>query len=53
MDDFCFYLSQIYVEFMTVMDAQAAQRALAGRKFANRTVVTSFYDVDKYHRREF
>ncbi|XP_030839820.1 splicing factor U2AF 50 kDa subunit isoform X2 [Strongylocentrotus purpuratus] len=44
---------KIYVEFMTVMDAQAAQRALAGRKFANRTVVTSFYDVDKYHRREF
>ncbi|XP_071488398.1 splicing factor U2AF 50 kDa subunit-like isoform X2 [Diadema antillarum] len=44
---------KIFVEFMTVLDAQAAQRALAGRKFANRTVVTSFYDVDKYHRREF
>ncbi|XP_063961301.1 splicing factor U2AF 50 kDa subunit-like isoform X2 [Lytechinus pictus] len=44
---------KIFVEFMTVMDAQAAQRALAGRKFANRTVVTSFYDNDKYHRREF
>uniref|UniRef100_A0A1I7X2P0 RRM domain-containing protein n=1 Tax=Heterorhabditis bacteriophora TaxID=37862 RepID=A0A1I7X2P0_HETBA len=27
--------------------------ALTGRKFANRTVVTSYYDVDKYHQRQF
>lgn len=44
---------KIYVEFMSLIDSQKAQQALTGRKFANRVVVTSYYDPDKYHRREF
>ncbi|TNN52841.1 Splicing factor U2AF subunit [Liparis tanakae] len=30
-----------------------AMQALTGRKFANRVVVTKYYDPDKYHRHEF
>jgi len=51
----CRYLSvvQIFVEFSDIDESQKAQQSLAGRKFANRVVVTSFFDLDKYHRREF
>lgn len=28
-------------------------QGLTGRKFANRVVVTKYYDLDLYHRREF
>ncbi|KAK3583631.1 hypothetical protein CHS0354_039458 [Potamilus streckersoni] len=44
---------KIFVEFNSVIDCQKAQQALAGRKFSNRIVVTSYYDPDKYHQREF
>ena len=44
---------QIFVEFSSVVDCQKAQENLAGRKFAHRVVVTSYFDPDKYHRREF
>ena len=44
---------QIFVEFYVTSDCQKAQQGLTGRKFANRVVVTSFYDPDKYHRRQF
>ena len=44
---------QIFLEFNSVIDSQKAQQALSGRKFSNRVVVTSYYDPDKYHRREF
>ncbi|XP_014664494.1 PREDICTED: splicing factor U2AF 50 kDa subunit-like isoform X2 [Priapulus caudatus] len=44
---------KIFVEFNSVLDCQKAQQHLTGRKFANRVVVTSYYDPDKYHRREF
>lgn len=44
---------KVFVEFNSVIDCQKAQQNLAGRKFANRVVVTSYYDPDKYHRREF
>jgi splicing factor U2AF subunit len=46
-------LGKVFVEFNTVADCQKAQQALAGRKFSNRVVVTSYYDPDRYHRREF
>ncbi|RWS13205.1 splicing factor U2AF 50 kDa subunit-like protein [Dinothrombium tinctorium] len=46
-------LGKIFVEFNSIADCQKAQQNLAGRKFANRVVVTSFLDPDKYHRREF
>lgn len=44
---------QVFVEFGSITDSQRAQQNLAGRKFANRVVVTSFIDPDRYHRREF
>ncbi|XP_058794904.1 splicing factor U2AF 50 kDa subunit-like [Phymastichus coffea] len=44
---------KVFVEFNSVLDCQKAQQVLSGRKFSNRVVVTSYYDPDKYHRREF
>ncbi|CAG0890736.1 unnamed protein product [Darwinula stevensoni] len=46
-------LGKVFIEFNSVIDCQKAQQALAGRKFNQRVVVTSYYDPDKYHRREF
>jgi len=46
-------VGKIFVEFNSVIDCRKAQQALTGRKFANRVVVTSFFEPDKYHRREF
>lgn len=44
---------KVFVEFSTVTECQTAQQSLTGRKFANRVVVTSYFDPDRYHRREF
>jgi len=44
---------KVFVEFSSPQDSQKAQQALAGRRFSNRVVVTSYFDPDKYHRREF
>ena len=41
------------MEFAAIADCQKAQHALTGRKFSNRVVVTSYFEPDKYHRREF
>lgn len=46
-------VGKIFVEFNSILDCQKAQQHLAGRKFANRVVVTSFYDPDRYHLHEF
>jgi splicing factor U2AF subunit len=46
-------VGKIFVEFTSLTECQKAQSALTGRKFANRVVVTSFYDPDKYHQRQF
>lgn len=46
-------VGKIFVEFNSVSDCVKAQQALTGRKFANRIVVTSFYDPERYHRRDF
>lgn len=46
-------VGKIFIEFTTIVDCQRAHMALTGRKFANRVVVTSYFDLDKYHRREF
>jgi splicing factor U2AF subunit len=46
-------LGKIFVEFTSKSECQKAQQSLTGRKFANRVVVTSYYDPDKYHRRQF
>lgn len=44
---------KVFVEFSTIPECQRAQHALTGRKFSNRVVVTSYFEPDKYHRREF
>jgi len=46
-------VGKVYVEFVNVSDCVQAQQALTGRKFANRIVVTSFYEPERYHRRDF
>lgn len=46
-------VGKVFVEFNSVGDCQKAQQALTGRKFSNRVVVTSYFDPDKYHRRQF
>ena len=44
---------QVFVEFVTTADAQKAQHAITGRKFANRVVLTAYFPPDLYHRRQF
>lgn len=46
-------VGKVYVEFASSTDCAKAQQSLSGRKFANRVVITSYYDPEKYHRREF
>ena len=46
-------LGKVFIEFAGIPECQKAQHALTGRKFSNRVVVTSYFDSDKYHRREF
>lgn len=46
-------VGKVFVEFVNVDFCVKAQQALTGRKFANRIVVTSFYEPDRYHRRDF
>lgn len=41
------------MEFSATDQCQRAQTALAGRKFANRVVVTSFFDPEKYRQKNF
>ncbi|XP_077086836.1 splicing factor U2AF 65 kDa subunit-like [Siphateles boraxobius] len=44
---------KIFVEYVSAAECQKAMQALTGRKFANRVVVTKYYDPDMYHRHEF
>ncbi|ORZ21824.1 hypothetical protein BCR41DRAFT_350084 [Lobosporangium transversale] len=46
-------VGKIFVKYNTVDEAAIASRALSGRKFAERTVLTSFFDVDKFASNEF
>jgi len=46
-------VGKIFIEYMAPQESRAASEALAGRKFANRVVVSSYYDPDKYYRSEF
>lgn len=46
-------VGKVFVEFSTPTECQKAQAALTGRRFSNRVVVTSYYNLDQYHRREF
>ena len=44
---------KVFVEFYSTTDCQKAQQSLTGLKFSSRIVVTSYFDPDRYHRREF
>jgi len=46
-------VGKIFIEYMTPEESRAASEALAGRKFASRVVVSSYYDPEKYYRSEF
>lgn len=46
-------LGKVFVEFDSATEAQRAQQNLAGRRFANRVVVTSYFDRDRYKNKEF
>lgn len=46
-------LGKVFVEFDSPTEAQRAQLNLAGRRFANRVVVTSYFDRDRYRNKEF
>ena len=46
-------LFQIFVEFETTEGSQAAQKALSGRSFAARVVVTSYLEEQKYYNADF
>lgn len=46
-------LGKVFVEFDSATDAQRAQLNLAGRRFADRVVVTSYFDRDRYRNKEF
>ena len=44
---------QIFVEFSSSSESKVAHQALTGRKFSNRVVVVSYFEPEKYHRKEF
>jgi len=46
-------VGKVFVEFDSATEAQRAQLNLAGRRFANRVVVTSYFDRDRYRNKEF
>jgi splicing factor U2AF subunit len=46
-------LLQIFIRYDNTDDSLTALKALAGRKFADRTVLASFYDEQKYEADEF
>ena len=50
---FFFFFLQIFVEFEAVESSKLAQQSLAGRKFAGRTVVTSYVNIEKFNNRDF
>lgn len=46
-------LGKVFIEYTNSVECQRAQQSLAGRKFSNRVVITAYFDLDRYHRREF
>lgn len=44
---------KVFVRFESIDDCKKALNALSGRKFSGRIVMTSFYDLDKYKRKDF
>jgi len=46
-------LGMIFIRYDNTDDALTALKALAGRKFADRTVLASFYEEAKYEADDF
>jgi len=46
-------VGRVYVEFKRKDEAEKAQRALGGRKYNGRAVVTGYYNEDKYAKRDW
>lgn len=46
-------IGKVFVEFDSATEAQRAQINLAGRRFAGRVVVTSYFARDRYRNKEF
>ncbi|XP_047143358.1 splicing factor U2AF 65 kDa subunit isoform X2 [Hydra vulgaris] len=46
-------VGKVFIEYATSEESKIASEALAGRKFANRVVVTAYYDPDAYHQHDF
>uniref|UniRef100_A0A7E4W6J3 Splicing factor U2AF subunit n=1 Tax=Panagrellus redivivus TaxID=6233 RepID=A0A7E4W6J3_PANRE len=46
-------VGKVFVEFGTKNECMRAQAALTGRKFADRVVVTSYFDPEKYRQKNF
>jgi len=44
-------LGKVFVEYRTVEQCMLAVSELAGRLFGDRTVLSSYYPIDKFHRR--
>ena len=44
---------KIFVEFETLTDCEKAQEQLSGRRFAERVVVTSFFDLSRFQNKDF
>jgi len=42
-----------FIEYQTEKQAIAAEAALRGKVFSGRTVITSFFPVDRYHKRQY
>ncbi|KAF1744374.1 hypothetical protein MXB_177 [Myxobolus squamalis] len=46
-------IGKVFVEFETKEMCKEAHEALAGRKFGGNLVITTFYDLEKYKKKEF
>jgi len=46
-------MGKVWVNFSNLEEARACRSALQGRTFADRTVVVSYYDTEKFSRKEF
>jgi splicing factor U2AF subunit len=46
-------LGKVFIKYSTIEEAQIAQSKTAGRKFADRTVLTSYLDVSKFDSKQF
>lgn len=44
---------KVYLKYSSVSEAQVAKNALQGRSFGDSTVICTFYDVEKFNKKQF